>query len=171
MYQLQVSTDFLRLHIDGEIVGEKSLSSALETDSNFNGFVKLTLVGGAGDDSSDQGYIYNLKTFPTASSIKDHRAKVCSREHGFLFSKFLLCCDPAVQNSLLNLYHEQILLMTQDPPVQLSIDKSSASEIEEVDGGVWSIVGGKVRVNVFMFSFCLNQTLLGYNQIKIEIIY
>ncbi|XP_024028241.1 SH2 domain-containing protein A [Morus notabilis] len=101
----EVSTDFLRLHIDGEIVGEKSLSSALETDSNFNGFVKLTLVGGAGDDSRDQGYIYNLKTFATTSSIKDHCAK--------------------------------------DPPVQLSIDKSSASEIEEGDGGVWSIVGGK----------------------------
>ena len=34
----------------------------------------------------------------------------------------------------------------QDVPVYLSMDKCSASEIEEGDGGVWSIVGGKVRV-------------------------
>lgn len=33
----------------------------------------------------------------------------------------------------------------QDPPVQLSIDSSSAYEIEEDSDGVWSIVGGKVK--------------------------
>lgn len=32
----------------------------------------------------------------------------------------------------------------QDPPVQLAIDHSSASEIEEDSDGAWSIVGGKV---------------------------
>lgn len=32
----------------------------------------------------------------------------------------------------------------QDPPLKLSIDESSASEIEEESDGVWSIVGGKV---------------------------
>ncbi|KAI5662258.1 hypothetical protein M9H77_21581 [Catharanthus roseus] len=31
----------------------------------------------------------------------------------------------------------------KDPPIQLSIDSSSASEIEEDSDGVWSIVGGK----------------------------
>ncbi|KAL2496563.1 SH2 domain protein B [Forsythia ovata] len=33
----------------------------------------------------------------------------------------------------------------KDPPVQLAIDHSSASEIEEDSDGVWSIVGGKCR--------------------------
>lgn len=38
----------------------------------------------------------------------------------------------------------------QDPPVQLSIDSSSAYEIEEDSDGVWSIVGGKVK-NIYCF--------------------
>ncbi|PON98570.1 STAT transcription factor [Trema orientale] len=101
----EVLTDCIRLHIDGEIVGEKPLSSIFEEDSTVNGSGKITLVSGGRDEASEHGYIYNLKILPTTSSIKDHFAK--------------------------------------DPPVQLSIDKSSASEIEEGQGGVWSIVGGK----------------------------
>lgn len=55
----------------------------------------------------------------------------------------------------------------QDPPVRLSIDHSSTSEIEEDSDGVWSIVGGKVKwsitpsvcVSVSSF-FYLNKILL-----------
>lgn len=35
--------------------------------------------------------------------------------------------------------------LCQDPPLKLSIDESSASEVEEESDGVWGIVGGKVR--------------------------
>ena len=69
----------MRLHIDGEIVGEKPLSSVLKTGSSLSDFGKITLVSGAGADSRDQGYIYSLETLPKTLSIKDHYAKVCSR--------------------------------------------------------------------------------------------
>ncbi|PQQ18720.1 uncharacterized protein Pyn_30077 [Prunus yedoensis var. nudiflora] len=69
----EVSSDFVLLHIDGEIAGKKAMSSLFNKDSISNGLTKITL----------------------------------------------------------------------DPPLQLSIDNSSASEIEEGGDGVWSIVGGK----------------------------
>lgn len=69
-------TDFIRLHIDGEIVGEKPMSSMFEKDSTVNGSGKITLVSGGSDVASEQAYIYNLKTLSTTLSIKDHFAKV-----------------------------------------------------------------------------------------------
>ncbi|XP_062087248.1 SH2 domain-containing protein B-like [Humulus lupulus] len=101
----EVLIDCIRLHIDGECVGDKSLSSIFEKESSVNGSGKITLVSAGGDEANEQGYIYNIEVLSTTSSTKDHFAK--------------------------------------DPPVQLSIDKSSASEIEEGQGGIWSIVGGK----------------------------
>ncbi|KAK9269782.1 hypothetical protein L1049_001560 [Liquidambar formosana] len=101
----EVSTDFVRLYINGEIVGEKRLSSSLTNNSNSNGLKRVNLVSVDGNDDGVQGYVYNAKILPITSSIKDHYDK--------------------------------------DPPLQLSIDSSSASEIEEGNDGVWSIVGGK----------------------------
>ncbi|KAH9779462.1 SH2 domain-containing protein B [Citrus sinensis] len=69
----RVSTDSVQLHIDGEIVAEKPVSSSFCKGSMSNSRTKITL----------------------------------------------------------------------DPPLLLSIDTSSASEIEEDSDGVWSIVGGK----------------------------
>ncbi|KAG8386492.1 hypothetical protein BUALT_Bualt03G0154200 [Buddleja alternifolia] len=46
---------------------------------------------------------------------------------------------------------------TKDPPLRLSIDHSSASEIEEDNDGVWSIVGGKASCRRI---FSLDVTLL-----------
>ncbi|KAK9199253.1 hypothetical protein WN944_014441 [Citrus x changshan-huyou] len=96
----RVSTDSVQLHIDGEIVAEKPVSSSFCKGSMSNSRTKITLVG-----SNMQGYVHDAKILPLNLSIKDH-------------------------------YHK-------DPPLLLSIDTSSASEIEEDSDGVWSIVGGK----------------------------
>ncbi|KAL0001483.1 hypothetical protein SO802_015264 [Lithocarpus litseifolius] len=101
----EVSTDFVRLNIDGEIVGEKSLSSLINKDSPTSSFGKLALANIGGHCDSLRGYVHNVEVLPPALSIKDHWGK--------------------------------------DVPLKLSIDNSSASEIEVGDDGVWSIVGGK----------------------------
>jgi hypothetical protein len=71
----EVSTDFVRLHIDGEIVGEKSLTSLINEDSRTSSLRKITLanIGGHGDGL--QGYVHNVKILPPALSIKDHQGK------------------------------------------------------------------------------------------------
>ncbi|XVF18432.1 hypothetical protein REPUB_Repub11eG0021100 [Reevesia pubescens] len=99
----EVSSDFVRLHINGEIQGELQLSSLLNKDSMPNGFRKRRLVG-IGGDNNLQGYIHDAKVLPSTLSIKDQYVK--------------------------------------DPPLRLSIDESSASDIDEEDG-FWNIVGGK----------------------------
>ncbi|KAJ7981916.1 SH2 domain protein A [Quillaja saponaria] len=101
----EVSTDYMRLHINGEIAGERSLSSLLSKDSTSSCLRKITLASIGRDGSPVQDYVHNMEVFPLTSSITDHYVK--------------------------------------DPPLKLSIDKSSASEIEEGSDGVWSIVGGK----------------------------
>ncbi|XP_020976008.1 uncharacterized protein LOC107638334 isoform X3 [Arachis ipaensis] len=99
----QVCPNHMKLQINGEIVGEKPLSSNKEPSSNDLRKIVLANIGGDGNIS--HGYVYNFQVFPSVSSIKDHHMK--------------------------------------DPPLKLSIDESSASEIEEESDGVWSIVGGK----------------------------
>ncbi|KAK8588976.1 hypothetical protein V6N13_087862 [Hibiscus sabdariffa] len=99
----EVSSGFVRLYVNGEIVGELLLSSLLNKDSIPNGSRKRTLFGISGD-SSLQGFIHDAKVLPSTFSIKDQHVK--------------------------------------DPPLRLSIDESSISDIEE-DNGFWNIVGGK----------------------------
>ncbi|KAL1358088.1 hypothetical protein AAHE18_04G009100 [Arachis hypogaea] len=99
----EVCPNHMKLQINGEIVGEKPLSSNKEPSSNDLRKIVLANIGGDGNIS--HGYVYNFQVFPSVSSIKDHHMK--------------------------------------DPPLKLSIDESSASEIEEESDGVWSIVGGK----------------------------
>ncbi|XP_022717399.1 SH2 domain-containing protein A-like isoform X2 [Durio zibethinus] len=99
----EVSTGFVRLHINGDIAGELQLSSFLNKDSMPNGLKKRTLVCISGGNDL-QGYIHDAKVLPSTLSIKDQYVK--------------------------------------DPPLRLSIDESSASDIEE-DNGFWNIVGGK----------------------------
>ncbi|XLR28148.1 hypothetical protein S83_056048, partial [Arachis hypogaea] len=100
----EVCPNHMKLQINGEIVGEKPLSSNKEPSSNDLRKIVLANIGGDGNIS--HGYVYNFQVFPSVSSIKDHHMK--------------------------------------EPPLKLSIDESSASEIEEESDGVWSIVGGKV---------------------------
>lgn len=98
----EVSADFMRLHIDGEVVGMKAVTSLRNCDSNSNPLQKVTL---SSVDNELNCYVHKANVLPLSSSIKDHYIK--------------------------------------DPPLQLSIDSSCASEIEEGSDGVWSIVGGK----------------------------
>ncbi|OVA02476.1 SH2 domain [Macleaya cordata] len=101
----EVSTDFVRLHIDGVVVGEKPLSSLSKDDSDMDKLKKLTLAGADGENGKLQGYVHYPRILPLTSSINDH---------------FL-----------------------ENPPIELSIDSSCISEIEEGGDGIWSIVGGK----------------------------
>lgn len=71
----QVSTDFVRLHIDGKMVGEKPVSSSLSEDTFPRGLGRIVL-GNNGEDISLQGYVHNEKVFPSASLIRDHYAEV-----------------------------------------------------------------------------------------------
>uniref|UniRef100_A0A6N2KKE5 SH2 domain-containing protein n=1 Tax=Salix viminalis TaxID=40686 RepID=A0A6N2KKE5_SALVM len=101
---VEVLTDILRLHINGEIVSEQPQSSSLDKNWNSNGPRKIALVGACADDCL-QGYVYHAEVLPLSLSIKDHYVK--------------------------------------DPPLWLSIDLSSTSEIDEGNDGIWNIVGGK----------------------------
>ncbi|CAK7351745.1 unnamed protein product [Dovyalis caffra] len=100
----EVLTDMLRLHINGEIVGEQPPSSSLDKNLNPKELRKITLVGASGDDGM-QGYVHHAEVLPLSLSIKDHYDK--------------------------------------DPPLRLSIDLSSTSDIDEDSDGIWNIVGGK----------------------------
>ncbi|KAK6946584.1 hypothetical protein RJ641_000057 [Dillenia turbinata] len=96
----EASTDFVRLHINGEIVGERTLPSATKSYSTLSAVTRITLASLRNDDGL-QGYIHHAEVLLEPSAIKDHYVK--------------------------------------DPPSQLVVDSSSASEIEEDIDGVWSI--------------------------------
>ncbi|KAI3789520.1 hypothetical protein L2E82_02319 [Cichorium intybus] len=92
----QVSTDTMRLYINGEIVQEMPVTY---TCDNLR---KVSLLG-ANEDV--EGYVYGVEILPITSSIKDYFIK--------------------------------------DPPVHILVDTSSATDIEEDNDGVWTVVGGK----------------------------
>lgn len=100
----EVSIDFVRLHIGGEIVGEKRLASSLDKDSQSDSVGRVSLAGPDGDGAIE-GYVHNVEVLPLGSILKTYFVK--------------------------------------EPPVQLSVDNSSATDIQEDTEGVWSIVGGK----------------------------
>lgn len=79
MCSFQVSTDFVRLHIDGEIVGQKPLSSLLHEDWTLRSLRNITLASIGGDDFNLQGYVHDVEVLPPNLSVKDHHGKVnCS---------------------------------------------------------------------------------------------
>nr|KJB45846.1 hypothetical protein B456_007G332400 [Gossypium raimondii] len=111
----EVSSDFVRLYINGEIAGELHLSSLSNDNSMPNGSRKRTLIGITGD-SNLQGFIHDAKVLLSTLSIKEQYVK--------------------------------------DPPLRLSIDESSISDIEE-DNGFWNIVGGKLSSKCDNRQFCI----------------
>lgn len=74
-FHFQVSTDFVRLHIDGKMVGEKPMLSSLSEDAIPRGSGRIVL-GNDGEDNNMQGYVHNAKVLPSVSSIRDHYAEV-----------------------------------------------------------------------------------------------
>ncbi|KAK6134438.1 hypothetical protein DH2020_031817 [Rehmannia glutinosa] len=116
----EVSGDLLRLHVDGEIVGEKILTCSINKDSRSEALKRIYLACPDENEDLFHGYVHGLDLLFPASVVKNHYVK--------------------------------------DPPVRLSIDHSSASEIEEDSDGVWSIVGGKQAS--CRRSFSLDVTLL-----------
>ncbi|KAK6157491.1 hypothetical protein DH2020_011739 [Rehmannia glutinosa] len=115
----EVLGDLLRLHVDGEIVGEKILNCSINKDSHSEALKRIYLACPDENEDLFHGYVHGLDLLFPASVVKNHYVK--------------------------------------DPPVRLSIDHSSASEIEEDSDGVWSIVGGKASCRR---SFSLDVTLL-----------
>ncbi|KAK2638618.1 hypothetical protein Ddye_026413 [Dipteronia dyeriana] len=67
---LEVSTEFLRLHIDEEIVAEQSLPSSFSKDDNSNCLKKINFAG-----NDVRGYVCNAKVLPLIFSVKDHYSK------------------------------------------------------------------------------------------------
>lgn len=101
----EVLRDLMRLHLDGEVVGEKLFTCSFNKDLYAEGLKRVCLE--CPDENKDilHGYVHGLDILFPEAAIRNHYVK--------------------------------------DPPVRLSIDHSSASEIEEDSDGVWSIVGGK----------------------------
>ena len=73
---LQVSPDHIRLQINGEVGGERPLSSLLNNDSDSSSFKKIFLANFCDDDNTVWGYVYSFSVFSLVSSIKDHHIKV-----------------------------------------------------------------------------------------------
>jgi hypothetical protein len=78
MCSLQVSTDFVQLHIDGEVVEEKRLCSLVNKDSTSSSLRKINLANNGVDGDSLQGYVHNVEVLPPTLSIKGHHEKVCA---------------------------------------------------------------------------------------------
>ncbi|ESQ27263.1 hypothetical protein EUTSA_v10018251mg [Eutrema salsugineum] len=95
----QVSRNYVRLLIDGEIVGEQSLTSLLIKNTNHECLRKISLFSVGGDGYSVQGFIQFAEVLPASCHVEHHYMK--------------------------------------DPPLWLSVDKSSSSGIELDDDGVW----------------------------------
>lgn len=71
----EVSTDFVQLHIDGEIVEEKRLCSLFNKDLTSSSLRKINLANNGVDGDSMQGYVHNVEVLPPTLSIKDHHEK------------------------------------------------------------------------------------------------
>ncbi|KVH93126.1 Concanavalin A-like lectin/glucanase superfamily, partial [Cynara cardunculus var. scolymus] len=72
----EMSTDIIRLHINGEIVGETCISLTFDSSR------KVSLVGlGANEDDLVDGFVHGVEIFPITSSIKDYFVKASCRRN------------------------------------------------------------------------------------------
>lgn len=69
--------------------------------------------------------------------------------------------------SLIMLSFFPFCCLCQNPPLQLSVDTPSASEIEVDTDGVWSIVGGKVK-DLYLVIFSLSTLFFCHCQFLIK---
>ena len=86
-----MATNFVRLHINGGMVGEKPLSYSSTKDPDHEGVQKITLVGNDGGDQRMQGYVHFVRTYPMPTSISDHFPKVPTRKKGLHFKHDISC--------------------------------------------------------------------------------
>ncbi|KAK3009345.1 hypothetical protein RJ639_013081, partial [Escallonia herrerae] len=70
----QVSVDVLRLHLDGEIVGEKPISCLVD-DLHLDDLRKVSLAGSDGDICGTKCYVHSAVVLPLTSSINDYRVQ------------------------------------------------------------------------------------------------
>lgn len=75
---LQFLCDSMRLYLDGEIVGQHSLSCSSDKGLQANALEKLHLACPHDDKNTFDGYVYGLEVLCQASAIKNHHAKVHS---------------------------------------------------------------------------------------------
>lgn len=75
-----MATNFIRLHINGAMVGEKPLSYSSMENPNHDSGEKITLVGNDGGDQRLQGYVHCIRILPLSVSILDHFHKVPIRK-------------------------------------------------------------------------------------------
>ncbi|CAA7056679.1 unnamed protein product [Microthlaspi erraticum] len=114
----EVSRNYMRLYICGELVGEQVLTSLKSNDTKLDCARKLSLFSVGGDGYSVQGFIHCADVLAPSVPVNNH--------------------------------------YTEDPPLWLSVDKSSSSGIELDEDGVWNIIGGKASCRE---SFCLDVVL------------
>ncbi|XP_076924933.1 SH2 domain-containing protein A-like [Bidens hawaiensis] len=93
----EVTTDIMRLYINGEVTGE--MCATCDSDG-----LKTVSIFGANEDISVKGYVYGVEMLPVMSSIKDYFVK--------------------------------------DPPLQLTVDGLSGTDIEKDGDGAWVVAGG-----------------------------
>lgn len=72
----QVARDYVRLHINGVMVGERFLSYLSTTVSKENNSQNLTLVGYDKSDEKLQGFFHHVRVLPLSSSVSDDRVEV-----------------------------------------------------------------------------------------------
>ena len=133
----------MRLHVDGEIVGENPLICSVNKDLHEEGLKNICLTCPEENKHKLHGYVHRIRVLFGEPSIKNHYVKVClSIEISyFLGMGYSFVSETVSPND------------AQDPPLYLAIDQSSASEIEEGSDSVWSIVGGKVKSIIAPFIF------------------
>lgn len=152
----QASQNILRLHINGEIFGEIYVTPVFNDELHVDGLKRKVLPCIVGDNCGFQGYVHCAELSPPTVPIKTHYMKVqiyikLKPKLAPWFSTYWFVWISHIITHLM--FSLKSFSKWQDPPLQLSIDSSSASEIEEDSDGVWSIVGGKV-VWIYLFWFC-----------------
>lgn len=72
----QVLSDILRLHVDGEIVGEKQVTCSLNKDTHPNALERMYLARIGGNEDGIQAYVYGMDVLSPSSPIEHHYVKV-----------------------------------------------------------------------------------------------
>lgn len=67
----------MRLHVDGEIVGDNPMTCSFDKDLYFEGLKRLCLACPDGNKDILHGYVYGLDILFGEPAIKKHYVMVC----------------------------------------------------------------------------------------------